>query len=181
MLGSKIIYELIDRGALEWDGAVRGDALLLRLGNRIQEFSDEETIIDPLSTQSVASLYSKPIVDYQDYILGGKKAILAESYDPIILDSSLIGYIATLSHVARLGISIHISSPWVMPGWRGYLTFEINNRIDKQFILRPRMPIGKLILFRAEGSSVQESFYGTRGFLASAYPSEFGLKNVEVM
>src|SRR6266545_1216559 len=70
---------------------------------------------------------------------------------PLRLGPQLGGWIATLSHAARVGLMSHLASPAIMSGWDGHLTLEVHNAGPASLLLRRGMPVAKALLYRLEG------------------------------
>jgi deoxycytidine triphosphate deaminase len=92
------------------------------------------------------------------------------------LVDSLAAAILTLSHLARVGLPTHITSPWVMPGWDGHLTLELLNWGPVILKLRRGIPVARAVIFDmdgAPGEAVLHPHYGHAGHLGSRYATEF--------
>src|SRR6266545_34327 len=96
---------------------------------------------------------------------------------PLRLGPQLGGWIATLSHAARVGLMSHLASPAIMSGWDGHLTLEVHNAGPASLLLRRGMPVAKALLYRLEGppSPAEPSPYycGASAHLGSRYAEEF--------
>ncbi len=102
--------------------------------------------------------------------------ILCQAATPLCLGPALAGAIGTLSHLARTGLGTHINSPWVLPGWNGYLTLELINSGPAFLRIHRGMPVARLLLFRTSGSvaePIPHRYYGADGRLGSRYADEF--------
>lgn len=181
MLASHSIAEAIEQQRLRWDGVLRGDALLGTLGGTILECTAALEPIDPLSTESLARLYGRRVQDWTRYVLKPGGFVLAQIRENLVLDSTLVGYIAGLSHVARFGLQVHLASPWVERNFgrrhgEGVLVLELTNAAPAPLLLTAGMPVAKIHLFDVGnvGADGDVGFYGRKNDIASAYPVEFG-------
>jgi dCTP deaminase len=96
---------------------------------------------------------------------------------PLRLGAAFAAAIASLSHLARVGLATHITSPWVMPGWDGHLTLELFNAGPATLRLHQGMPVARIVIWRMDGSTrdpVPHAHYGHPGHLGSRYATEFG-------
>jgi len=50
-----------------------------------------------------------------------------------------------------LGLFTHFASPFVAPGYQGYLALELLNVSPNRIRLRPGLPVAKVILFLTDG------------------------------
>lgn len=179
MLSAAEVTSEIARGELAWPGELRGDGLLLRLGSPLQPLAapDPATVINLTNQASIDSLYQAPLPDWQTYDLGAGRLVLAAVEYPLRVGTGLAGAIATLSHLARVGLATHITSPWVLPGWVGRLTLEILNCGPATLRLTRGMPVARLVLFRLGQPATAPAphpHYGYGHHLGSRYAEEFG-------
>jgi deoxycytidine triphosphate deaminase len=177
MLTASEIATQIGRGEISWPGELRGDGLLLRLGSPLQPLADPGHVIDLADQDSIDTLYVDPWHGWDEFeLLPGHMALCAAGY-PLQLGAGLAAAIASLSHVARVGLAIHVASPWVMPGWDGYLTFELLNVGPAALRLRRDMPVARAVIWRMDGTTrapVSHGHYGRLSKLGSRYAVEFG-------
>jgi len=178
MLTAEEIATQIDLGEIEWSGGLRGDSLLLHLGSPIQPLiaSSSGQVIDLADQASIDALYGPPQHGWYSFDLAPGQIALCQAQRPVRLGAGLAGAISTLSHLARVGLATHITSPWVQPGWNGYLTFELSNVGPVALRLRRGMPVSRLAIFRMEGVAQpvpRHPFYGGSGQLGSRYANEF--------
>src|ERR1039457_5069692 len=129
MLTASEITTQVERDGIEWSGEMRGDSLLLRLGAPLQAMvaPSAHKVIDLTDQASIDALYEPPQRDWDSFDLTPGRMALCLAQQTLRLGLSLAGAISTLSHLARVGLATHVTSPWVMPGWDGHLTFELFN------------------------------------------------------
>src|SRR6266496_3581158 len=136
MLTGAAIEALRQQGALRWQGPLRGDALLLRLGAPLQPLAAPPGAVDLLDQASIDRLYQPPLPDWTSFLLHPGQLVLCQVADPLRLGPQLGGWIATLSHAARVGLMSHLASPAIMSGWDGHLTLEVHNAGPASQLLR---------------------------------------------
>jgi dCTP deaminase len=82
------------------------------------------------------------------------EVVLVTTKERISTPSDLVGFISTLSHLARYGLSAHCNSFLVSPGFGlgspTPLTLELSSVNPRPLILRPGMPICHLSFARVE-------------------------------
>src|SRR6266508_2084409 len=152
MLTGAAIEALRQQGALRWQGPLRGDALLLRLGAPLQPLAAPPGAVDLLDQASIDRLYQPPLPDWTSFLLHPGQLVLCQVADPL-----------------RLGPQLG--------GWVGHLTLEVHNAGPASLLLRRGMPVAKALLYRLEGppSPAEPSPYycGASAHLGSRYAEEF--------
>jgi deoxycytidine triphosphate deaminase len=178
MLTAGEIAVQIGRGELAWPGELRGDALLLRLGSPIHPLIDPGgQVIDLADQDSIDTLYDQPLHGWDVFKLAPGRMVLCVVEQPLRLGAGLAAAIGTLSHLARVGLATHVTSPWVMPGWDGHLTLELLNAGPATLKLRRGMPVARALVFRMDGTvrqAIPHAHYGQPTHLGSRYAAEFG-------
>lgn len=177
-LGELEVRSLINKGALGWEGEFRRDSLLLTLGNRLQPMADPPpAVVDLTDQDQIDAMYGETLVGWCSFILRRGGLALVHTSHPMALPRKVGGFIGGLSHVARLGLTVHLDAPIVDAGFNGLLTIEMFNAGPSDVILRPGMPVAKIILYRVGECASDEPyyhiFYGNEGRPGSKYASEF--------
>jgi deoxycytidine triphosphate deaminase len=175
MLTRAAIETLRQQGALRWQGPLRGDALLLRLGAPLQPLAAPEGAVDLHNQASIDRLYQQSLPDWTSYLLQPGQLVLCQVADPLRLGPQLGGWIATLSHAARVGLMSHLASPAIMSGWDGHLSLELYNAGPVPLLLHHGMPVAKALLYRLDGPTRARPspYYGHGTHLGSRYADEF--------
>ncbi|WP_435126210.1 dCTP deaminase [Actinacidiphila sp. bgisy144] len=184
MLSAETITRKIEQGLLEWPGRLRGDALLLTLGSPLQPLAAlGRQVIDLADQESIDTLYGDAITDWTTYEMEPGAMLLGAVGQPLRLGAGVMGLIGGLSHLARVGLAVHVTSPFVLPGWNGYLTLELVNTGPAALRLHHGMPLGRLLIFALDGAHSDEvaphRFYGRPVDLMSRYADEFTLRSEE--
>lgn len=181
MISADSITELIKKSALNWSGTLRGDGLLLTAGAPLQPLvASTSTVIDLADQSSIDDLYCEPITTWSTHELSPGRVLLAAVENPLRLGSGLMGMIGGLSHLARVGLAVHLGSPFVLPGWTGHLTLELVNAGPATLRLHHGMPLARLLIFAVSGDprtddASRHPFYGGRRDLKSRYADEFSV------
>lgn len=180
MLTATEIESAIRAGRCQWDGTIRGDALLGTLGPTIVEMVPTTEPIDPTDAESLLRLYGTPLRGWSRYILPPSSTALGQLKESLVISSALAGHISGLSHVARFGLQVHAASPWVERcfGQRsqcGHLVLELTNLSPAPLVLTPNMPLAKIHLFAVQDSDGggDRGFYGAPDRIVSGYAQEF--------
>jgi deoxycytidine triphosphate deaminase len=177
MLTASEIALQIGRGEIVWTGELRGDGLLLRLGSPLQPLADRGHVMDLADQESIDTLYAEPLHSWDDFELAPGRMALCCVARPLRLGGTFAAAIGSLSHLARVGLATHVTSPWVMPGWDGHLTLELLNSGPATLRLHRTMPAARAVIWRMDGAAGEpapHTFYGTSGQLGSRYAAEFG-------
>ena len=184
MLSGVRIRDSLQRGTLSFTGQVRGNGLLLSLGSHLLEFAHITQCVEPWQETSVTQGYERQQDAWEHYELGSGNCLLIAAQEHLALPPHIGGAIGTLSHMARLGLFAHFASPFVAPGYQGYLALELLNVSPNRIRLRPGLPVAKVILFLTDGTD-PEAGEGSIPFwysstadeqvdLRSRFPDEFG-------
>jgi deoxycytidine triphosphate deaminase len=179
MLTAGEIAVRIGRGEIAWSGELRGDGLLLRLGTPLQPLTrgNGDQVVDLAEQDSIEGLYAQPAHGWSDFELLPGRMVLCSVEHPLRLGARLAAAIGTLSHLARVGLATHVTSPWVMPGWDGHLTLELLNCGPVTLKLRRGIPVARAVIFAMDGitqEAIPHPHYGHAGHLGSRYAIEFG-------
>ncbi|MBI4173697.1 MAG: dCTP deaminase [Candidatus Aenigmarchaeota archaeon] len=120
--------------------------LYLRLGDEFRLFKyTQEAFIDsrnPKSYTEEIKTEGKPI------ILHPKEFLLGITYEKVRLPADIAAYVDGRSSLGRLGITAHITSSLVDPGFDGKLVLEISNLGKMPVTLYPGMKVCKLVFFK---------------------------------
>lgn len=177
MLTASEIAAQIGRGEIVWPGELRGDGLLLRLGSPLQLLADPGHVIDLANQDSIDTLYAQALHGWDEYELAPGQMALCAARHPLRLGPALAAAIASLSHLARVGLATHVTSPWVMPGWDGHLALELLNTGPARLRLRRDMPVARALIRHMYGTTrppIPHGHYGRPEQLGSRYAAEFG-------
>jgi deoxycytidine triphosphate deaminase len=177
MLTASEIAAQIGRGEIVWAGELRGEGLLLRLGSPLQLLADPGHVIDLANQASIDALYTKALHGWDEYELTPGQMALCAAEHPLRLGPAFAAGIASLSHLARVGLATHVTSPWVMPGWDGHLTLELLNTGPASLRLYRDMPVARALIWRIDGATrppIPHGHYGRPEQLGSRYAAEFG-------
>ncbi|WP_328759261.1 dCTP deaminase [Streptomyces sp. NBC_00271] len=180
MLSAESITSLMGQGALEWRGQLRDDGLLLTLGSPLQPLAAPSSgVVDLADQSSIDGLYGDPLAEWVSYELTPGEMLLGAVEEPLRFGAGLMGMIGGLSHLARVGLAVHVTSPFVLPGWNGHLTLELVNTGPAVLRLHHGMPLARLLVFALDGACAADTashpFYGRQADLKSRYAEEFSI------
>jgi len=136
---------------------VQAACIDLRLGDEFRVFkSTSEAFIDSRNPKE----YTECIKSGEKFIIHPNEFILGITMERVRLPADVAAYVDGKSSLGRLGVTAHITSSLVEPGWDGRLVLEIANLGKMPVVLYPGMKICKLVLMRM--SSASERPYNTR-------------------
>lgn len=99
----------------------------------------------------------------ETYTVEPGEFILAQTYERIWVPRYLIAAVEGRSSYARAGLSMHLTAPWLQPGWNGLLTLEIFNSGPLTIELIPTVDKPcQLTFFELTSEVPEEIAYGTR-------------------
>lgn len=123
----------------------------LRLGDEFKVFKHtQEAFIDSKNPKE----YTEDIIaNGRPIILHPKEFMLGITKETIKMPADLVGYIDGRSSLGRLGVTAHITSAWVDPGFEGRLVLEISNLGKMPVTIYPDMRVAKLLFFKLTSPS----------------------------
>lgn len=168
----------IEAGRLQFDPALvlegprpqlQTSTIDLRLGNGIREFkcpvAGVSIAVDPGDTQfdidQIVAEYTiaTTIADGEYYDLLPGVPLLAHTLELVRMPAHLSGRVEGRSSLARLGLTVHNTAPYIHPGYSDYITLELFQHGTLPFRLRPGLRICQLIVERV-GSPPLEPYPG---------------------
>lgn len=93
--------------------------------------------------------------------------ILTCSEEIVALPPNVAGLVTMRSTAGRLGLD-HAMAGWIDPGFRGSITFELQNIASWAIELRPGDRVVQLILFHCDGEAVYDGRYNNPGVVLGA-------------
>lgn len=130
----------------------------LRLGRTIREFKDPvggvQTVVDPSHAEYDLDKFLREYTELKTipddgYPLKPHTPILAQTLERVTMPPHLSGRVEGRSSLARLGLTVHNTAPYVHPGYNDHLTLELYYVGKIDFRLRPgQLRICQLIVER---------------------------------
>lgn len=123
----------------------------LRLGSEFRVFKyTKEAFIDSRNPKEYTEAVHS---NGEPFVLHPKEFILGITHEKIKVPGDLAAYIDGRSSLGRIGITAHITSGWIDPGFKGRLVLEISNLGKMPVTLYPGMRICKLFFFKLNSPS----------------------------
>jgi dCTP deaminase len=127
---------------------------VLRLGQRFARWKPTTTPLRPWA-EVVDDSALAYVETAREIELTPGELILANTYERLALSPSVAGILSTLSHLARLGVTVTSGSTWVNPGFGETeptaLTLEISNVNRVPIVLDSGMPVCHLAFAEVSG------------------------------
>jgi dCTP deaminase len=185
ILGSERIAAAIDQGRIvlsPFDRRfLRPASYLMRLGRRWRLASGQGEVID--SARPVAEQAGAPVIIESDTLtIQAGDLIVAETLEAIGMPDDLAGQLSTLSHLARLGVAVHLASNWINPGFGGAtptkLALEITCASPFPVILHTGWPLCHVAFLEVGGATTvpqgrRSPFEGADPLAFPRYAEEF--------
>lgn len=125
----------------------------LRLGNEFSVFKlTKEPFID-IKEREKEYTEKVSVPDDSFFILHPREFVIGITKERIKIPHDIAAYIDGRSSIGRLGITTHITSGYVDPGFDGVLALEITNLGKMPVKIYPGMRICKIIFFRLASPS----------------------------
>ncbi len=148
---NKVVVEPLE------DGQIQAACIDLRLGSEFRVFRHtSEAFIDSRNPKE----YTERVSSAEKFIIHPNEFILGITMERVKLPDDIAAYVDGKSSLGRLGVTAHITSSLVEPGWDGRLVLEIANLGKMPVTLYSGMKICKLVLMRM--TSASEKPYGAR-------------------
>jgi dCTP deaminase len=98
-----------------------------------------------------------------DFVLAPGQTVHGITRERLCLPPDLCGWIEGRSSIARLGLTVHVTSGFVHPGVSNHQVLEMSNLSRNPLRLRPGIRICQVVLQRTEGEAIYRGqFAGQR-------------------
>lgn len=160
VLSDKVIRERLAEGGLQIKpligDSIRPASICLHLSYRLLQLTRTNNPIDPTQPFSYPTTTELLLDKDKGYILSPKEFLLASTIESIKLPKDIAGYISNISGLARLGLSVALSTH-VAPGFgeRGPrpLTLELYNASRSPIRIRSGIRVCHLVLCNVDPPS----------------------------
>jgi len=161
------------------DGQVQAACVDLRLGGEFRVFKHtHDAFIDSRNPREHTERVDS---EGRPFIIHPNEFVLGITRERVALPDDIAAYVDGKSSLGRLGVTAHITSSLVEPGWDGRLVLEIANLGKMPVTLYPGMKICKLVLMRMSSASEkpyhkreETKYKGQDGVLESRIAREHG-------
>ena len=179
ILAQAEIREAVAKGEIRFDPPLEENqwheaSVDLRLGFKFTKLAAKRglkvSLAYGMSAIADAGLWKEKTLRREDelgktetYTVESGEFILAQTYERIWVPRHLVAAVEGRSSYARAGLSMHLTAPWLQPGWNVLLTLEIFNSGPLTIELTPTIDRPcQLTFFQLTSEVPEEIAYGTR-------------------
>jgi len=126
----------------------------LHLGDELRV--PTEAVNGPIDVTDDATpeAFTRVIAFEKPYVLAPGHTVHGITRERLFLPSDLCAWIEGRSRIARLGLTVHVSSGFVQPGVSNHQVLELSNVSGRALALHPGVRICQIVLQRTEGRAV---------------------------
>ena len=126
----------------------------LHLGDELRV--PTEVVNGPIDVTDEATpeSFTRVIAFEKPYVLAPGHTVHGITRERLFLPPDLCAWIEGRSRIARLGLTVHVSSGFVQPGVSNHQVLEMSNVSGRALAIHPGIRICQIVLQRTEGSAV---------------------------
>jgi dCTP deaminase len=133
----------------------------LHLSDEIRVLSDGPAVIDVNDQADFRTSSSvRPLIE--PYVLSPGETIHGITRERITLPGDIAGWLEGRSRFARLGLMIHVTAGFIVPGVSNRQVLEISNVSSRPLAIHPGTRLCQIILQRCEGSATYRGRFATQ-------------------
>ena len=133
------------------DSQIKSACVDLSLGSEFRVFKHtHESCIDSMMPKDYTE---RVVMENSRFILHPREFVLGITNETVSLPADITGYVDGKSSLGRLGVTAHITSGWIDPGFSGRLVLEISNLGKMPVALYCGMKICKIMFFTMTSAS----------------------------
>jgi len=149
------IKRLLSEGVIKidpvTDNQIKSACVDLSLGSEFRTFRHTS---EPCIDSKMPKNYTDSVVMQENrFILHPGEFVLGITHENISLPSDIVGYVDGKSSLGRIGITAHITSGWIDPGFEGKIVLEIANLGKMPVVLYSGMKICKILFMKMTSAS----------------------------
>jgi dCTP deaminase len=107
-----------------------------------------------VTDEATPEAFTKVIPFEKPYVLAPGHTVHGITRERLFLPSDLCAWIEGRSRIARLGLTVHVSSGFVQPGVSNHQVLEMSNVSGRALAIHPGIRICQIVLQRTEGHAV---------------------------
>ncbi len=157
ILTHDIILDEINKGNIvisSFDQSCLGPASYdLSLGDTIRVFTARKVPFSVHDSSDFSDLTKVVKLTQEGYIMRPGEAILAITLEKIKLAPNIAGWLEGRSRYARMGLMVHISSPFISPGVNNQQVLEMANLSPTPLVIYPKTKICQMVFEYCEGKA----------------------------
>jgi len=126
----------------------------LHLGDELRVPLDTSNGPIDVTDDATPEAFTRVIPFEKPYVLAPGHTVHGITRERLFLPPDLCAWIEGRSRIARLGLTVHVSSGFVQPGVSNHQVLELSNVSGRALALHPGVRICQIVLQRTEGSAV---------------------------
>ncbi len=137
--------------SLEQVGAASID---LHLGDELRVPLENTNGPIDVTDDATPDAFTRVIAFEKPYVLAPGHTVHGITRERLFLPPDLCAWIEGRSRIARLGLTVHVSSGFVQPGVSNHQVLEMSNVSGRALAIHPGIRICQIVLQRTEGSAI---------------------------
>jgi dCTP deaminase len=134
----------------------------LHLGSELRVPLDFANGPIDVTDDATPEAFTKRIAFEKPYVLAPGHTIHGITREKLFLPPDLCAWIEGRSRIARLGLTVHVSSGFVQPGVQNHQVLEMSNVSGRPLAIHPGIRICQIVLQRTEGSAVYRGRFASQ-------------------
>ncbi|HTO05993.1 MAG TPA: dCTP deaminase [Myxococcota bacterium] len=126
----------------------------LHLGDELRVPLESSNGPIDVTDDTTPEAFTRVIAFEKPYVLAPGHTVHGITRERLFLPPDLCAWIEGRSRIARLGLTVHVSSGFVQPGVSNHQVLELSNVSGRALALHPGVRICQIVLQRTEGSAV---------------------------
>ena len=107
-----------------------------------------------VTDDTTADTATRVVPFLEPYLLEPGQTVHGITRERIFLPPNLCGWLEGRSRIARLGLTVHVTSGFVQPGVSNRQVLEMSNVSGRALLIHPGIRICQIVLQRCEGEAV---------------------------
>jgi dCTP deaminase len=131
----------------------------LHLGGELRMLAPQENGPVQVTDDAEPAHATRVIKLVEPYVLGPGETVLGITRERLSLPPNLCGWLEGRSRIARLGLTVHVTSGFVHPGVSNHQVLELSNVSGVALAIHPGIRICQIVLERTEGEAVYRGHF----------------------
>ena len=126
----------------------------LHLGDELRVPLEQTNGPIDVTDDATPDAFTRVIAFEKPYVLAPGHTVQGITRERLFFPPDLCAWIEGRSRIARLGLTVHVSSGFVQPGVSNHQVLEMSNVSGRALAIHPGIRICQIVLQRTEGSAV---------------------------
>jgi dCTP deaminase len=115
-----------------------------------------------VTDDSVPDLATRLIAFDEPYLLEPGRTVHGITRERIFLPPDICGWLEGRSRIARLGLTVHVTSGFIQPGVSNHQVLEMSNVSGRTLRIHPGIRICQIVLQRCEGEAIYRGQFASQ-------------------